>query len=254
MSMATLSYWRVGNPGERCLRDSLLAPSEVHAVLMQLDGPFRVLGELMFATGLRVEALLALRVRDIDLAAGEIIVRAVDGTPQRYLRLSDRLVGAVRLQVEAARSLFAADRVAGRGEVPLPAGLGELFPLAGHRGCWQFLFPSLAPRGAREPRGAMGSGEVQQALAQAGQAAGLRKPVHSHSLRHAFAAHLVARRAPVEDVQELMGHDNRTTTERYIEALRAALEGQRATAAISFARQPSPGREGSRWAPRTAAA
>lgn len=62
---------------------------------------------------------------------------------------------------------------------------------------------------------AMSRQAVWKVVHQAGALAGIHKPIFTHLLRHSFATHLLARGADLRSVQELLGHVNMTTTQRY---------------------------------------
>lgn len=232
MVASNLSYWRVGNPGERCLGAMLLADGEIERVLCHLPGLFRLLGELMYATGLRLEDLLRLRVRDVLADGAELCLRHDGEEVARRVRLSTRLAVAVAEQVRSVGRLFEADLAAGGFGSPLPAGFDRRFPLAGQRACLQHLFPSA--RVARDPvtgrwcRPPLEASAMHEALAVAGRAAGLPGAVQTHALRHAFAARMLKDGVPLEIMRKLMDHENVSTTEQYVAVLRNALEARKA--------------------------
>jgi site-specific recombinase XerD len=231
MVASTLTYWRNGNPGERCLGDSLLTEAEVQRVLQQLRGGFRLLAEILYGTGLRLEEVLALRVRDVAARGHALLIRDAAGEVRRTIQLAPRMAEALVAHQAGVRKLLEDDLVAGQGAV-LPADLDVLYPLAGQRWCWQFVFPSAHVRAhaasGRRVRSHLEADLVHRVLAEAGRAAGLRKPVQTHSLRHAFAARLVSEGVSVDGLQRAMGHANRSTTLQYFEVLNAALESARA--------------------------
>jgi integrase len=233
MVASTLTYWRNGNPGERCLGDSLLTAVEVKRVLQHLRGGFRLLAELLYGTGLRLEEVLALRVRDVAARGHELLLRDGAGEVRRAIQLDPRIAEALAAHLSGVRLLLEDDLVSGQGAA-LPADLDALYPLAGQRWCWQFVFPSANVRAdaatGRLVRSHLEADLVHRVLADAGRAAGLRKLVQTHSLRHAFAARLVGEGVSVDDLQRAMGHANRSTTIQYFEVLNAALEGARAGA------------------------
>src|SRR5258708_26940489 len=86
-------------------------------------------------------------------------------------------------------------------------GLRTYWKIVGPKHC---LFPS---RLSGEP---MTSGAVQEACDQARQRCGVQKPITPHSLRHAFATHLLEAGADVRTIQLLLGHRSLSTTARYL--------------------------------------
>jgi site-specific recombinase XerD len=74
-----------------------------------------------------------------------------------------------------------------------------------------WLFPSVNPTRPISPKA------VFLACRNAAQAAGISKPVHPHSLRHAFATHLLEAGVNLRTIQILLGHANLKTTARYLQ-------------------------------------
>lgn len=231
MVASTLTYWRNGNPGERSMADGLLTEAEVQRVFAHLRGGFRLLAEVLYASGLRVEEALALRVRDVSPNGREVSLRDRAGAVVRTILLPARVADALCAHLDGVRLLFEDDLSAGQGAA-LPPELDALYPLAGQRWCWQFVFPSARLRPdvstGRQVRGQLETDLVHQILARAGQEAGLQKQVQTHSLRHAYAARLIVEGRSIEDLQRAMGHANRSTTVQYADVLRAALESRSA--------------------------
>ena len=106
------------------------------------------------------------------------------------------------------------------------------------------LFVSLRSRRAAtdgQPR-RLGARDVRRILAGRAAAVGIADRVHPHRLRHSYATHLLDMGAGLRDIQELLGHESLSTTQKYtavsMEHLRQVYDG-----AHPRARQ-SPGREG----------
>jgi len=120
----------------------VLTHSEVKQVLAELDGHHRLMVELLYGSGVRLNELLNLRVKDLDFELMTITVRSGKGGKDRVTLLPASLVTRLREQVELVKKLHQRDLEDGYGEVYLPYALARKYPNAARETGWQFLFPS----------------------------------------------------------------------------------------------------------------
>jgi len=196
---------------------------ELQAIFSQLQGSYWLMAQLMYGSGLRQAECLSLRIKDIDFATHNLIVRTGKGGKDRVTLLPEKLEGRLRTQLELVAALHKKDLEEGYGEVYMPDALGRKFPSAAKSLAWQYLFPASRvgpdPRSGVVRRHHVHPTAVSKALKRAVNLAKINKPAKCHSLRHSFATHLLEAGYDIRTIQELMGHSDVTTTEIYLHVL-----------------------------------
>jgi integron integrase len=197
----------------------VLSQADTQALLSHCTGTPGLIIRLLYGTGMRVNEALRLRVGDIDLARGIITVRRGKGGKDRTTCLPQSLVTPLRAQLADRASLHAVDIARGKADVYLPDALARKYPRAAQELAWQWLFASpgyqTCPRTGAYRRHHLTDRTIQRAIKQAARAAGITVAVHPHTLRHCFATHLLECGADIRTVQELLGHNDVSTTQIY---------------------------------------
>lgn len=158
----------------------VLSPDEVLLLLSCVPGHKpRTILTVCYAAGLRISEAIALQPTDIDSQRMTIRVDQGKGHKDRYVMLSEKLLELLRAWYRCAR--------------PKP-----------------WLFPGAIP-GRHITREGVG-----YSCQLAHQRSGLSKPVSPHSLRHAFAVHLLESGTDLRTIQLLLGHRSLATTARYL--------------------------------------
>ena len=127
----------------------VLSQEETRQLLAQMDGRAWLIASLLYGTGMRLREALRLRVKDVDFARNEILVRDGKGGKDRRTMLPRALEGPLQREIERVRVLHARDLAEGFGDARLPHALAHKYPDAGRGFGWQFVFPST--RRARDP-------------------------------------------------------------------------------------------------------
>ncbi len=201
----------------------VLTRDEVRDVLDRMDGVPRIVATVLYGSGLRLLEGLQIRVKDLDLARGEITVRAGKGARDRRTMLPRGVVAALRHHLESVRDQHSRDLAEGAGWVEMPEALDRKYPNAGREWPWQWVFPAtrqyVHPATRQVRRHHLHETVLQRALRSAVLAAGLSKRATCHSLRHSFATHLLEDGYDIRTVQELLGHKDVSTTMIYTHVL-----------------------------------
>jgi integron integrase len=197
----------------------VLSPDEVRVLLKHLDGSMRLIGQLLYGCGLRLLECLRLRIKDVDFARLQIIVRGGKGDKDRVTMLPVSVAEPLREHLAGVKRLHDGELAAGRGDVWLPEALDKKFRGASQSWVWQWVFParqlSKDPESGRIRRHHVHENAVQKAMQAAVVRAGLAKRATCHTLRHSFATHLLENGYDIRTVQDLLGHKDVATTQIY---------------------------------------
>ena len=177
------------------------------------------MARLMYGAGLRLMECCRLRVKDVDFARLQLVVRQGKGDKDRIVMLPLGVRGRLAEQVRQRQMLHERDLARGLGRVALPDALDVKYPAAPASLEWQFVFASRQlsrdPRGDELRRHHVFEGSVQRAVTTAVRGLDLKKRISCHTLRHSFATHLLELGYDIRTVQELLGHADVSTTMIY---------------------------------------
>ena len=209
----------------------VLTRAEVRALLSQLQGTHWLVAGLLYGSGLRLTEGLRLRVKDLALERGELIVREGKGGSDRVTMLPAALDIALRAHLQRLRAWYEEERRCGRPGVTLPCALARKYPEAGTRWGWQYLFPAAGlcrdPYSGLPARHHVHEKMIQRAVQGAVRKAQLTQPASCHTLRHCFATHLLEDGYDIRTVQELLGHTDLKTTMIYTHVMTKGARGVR---------------------------
>lgn len=210
---------------------TVLTPDEVKSVILEMSGVYQLLVLLLYGSGLRLQEALQLRVKDLDFAGHQLLIRDAKGGESRVTMLPERAVDPLQQQLEKAKRLHQLDLDQGYGATVLPFALARKYPHAGREWIWQYVFPAVSrcqdPRTGAVVRYHLHESGLQKAVKRAVKSVGIAKRVSCHTFRHSFATHLLQNGYDIRTVQELLGHKDVKTTMIYTHVLNRGGRGVR---------------------------
>jgi len=115
----------------------VLTPGEVRDLMLHVEGVAGLIAQLLYGTGMRLMEGVRLRVKDVEFARREILVREGKGNKDRITVLPENLIAPLQAQLQKARALHEKDLAAGLGRVHLPHALAVKYPNADKSWAWQ---------------------------------------------------------------------------------------------------------------------
>jgi len=137
----------------------------------------KLLIELLYSTGLRVNEAVSIRIKDINLAEKLAFVKYGKGKKERFVKLSNKFIMHLNSYLKKRKSQS------------------------------QYLFNSIGSD--------LTTRQAQRAIKNAALRSGIQKKVFCHAFRSSFATHLLDSGVDVRVIQELLGHSNLATTQAY---------------------------------------
>lgn len=173
---------------------SLLTADQIRALLEALPDAcrenYRLMAKLMFGSGMRLDEVLRLRVKDIRFDEGLIAVQEGKGDKAGFVDLPKSLVEELKHQLDYNRSVFEMDRKTGKNGVHLPNGLGVKYPAYAVSWEWFWVFPHWTETkdddGVKH-RHHINDYYVQGAFRETRRNAQLPEHATAHMLRHCYA-------------------------------------------------------------------
>jgi integron integrase len=197
---------------------TVLGKKEIKSFFQHIEGIHALMAKILYGSGLRLMECVRLRIKDVDFDRKRIHVLG-KGDKWRSTILAQPIIREMKIHIDHVKALHHQDLEEGFGEVYIPAPLIRKYKNAAMETQWQYVFPSkkrsIDPRTGRERRHHVQESGLQKAVKRAAHRAGIDKKVTCHTLRHSFATTMLENGINIRMLQELMGHADVKTTERY---------------------------------------
>ena len=201
----------------------VLSSEEALAIIRHTTGIHQLMLQLLYGSGLRLRECMQLRIKDIDFAQSQLVIRSGKGDKDRVTLLPQIIVEPLQIHIKQVRLIHQQDLDLGYGETLLPFAFARKDSNAPRQWVWQYVFPASArsrdPRSESIIRHYIHESGLQKALKASVHLAKISKRVSCHTFRHSFATHLLQNGYDIRTIQELLGHKDVKTTMIYTHVL-----------------------------------
>lgn len=203
----------------------ILSAEELTSLFNALQGSFKLIAQLLYGCGFRLEEGLTLRIKDLDFSRNIIILKQGKGKKDRSLPLPQALLSQLKSHIQNVRYIFDKDmKDETCSGVFLPESLQNKSKQYARDWGWYWLFPAreltLVKEECCHRRYHIHETTFQRALQKAAADAQITKRVKSHMLRHTFSTDLLAAGYDIRQIQDLLGHTDVRTTMIYTHIVR----------------------------------
>jgi integron integrase len=206
----------------------VLSRKEIERLLSCSDGTEKLILEMLYGTGLRVNELVNLRIKDIDFDQKRIQVIGGKGNKDRFTILPSPIIEKLRHHIEKVEILHRQDLQKGNGIAYMPDRLGIKYRNLGKDIGWQFVFPSKKvfrdQITGNTGRWHLDNATISKLVRRAAMRSKISKRISPHTLRHSFATHLMESGVNLRIIQELLGHNSPETTMIYTHVMQTTLQ------------------------------
>lgn len=198
---------------------TVLSKEEARLVISNMKGMPKLVTFLLYGTGMRISEAMRLRVQDVDFQNSQIYIRNSKGLKDRTTLLPKPLKKTLLKQLNRVKKIHEVDLLKGYGRAPVPKAIARKYPTSETDSSWQYVFPSSIisenKRSGKLCRHHASPSTIRKEIKRAVKLTGISKKVSAHTFRHTFATQMLQSGYDIRLVQDLLGHKNIKTTQKY---------------------------------------
>lgn len=200
----------------------VFSSEEALKVISFLKMESKLMSQIMFGSGLRLNEVCSLRIKDIDFGNNRIIVHSGKGDKDRVVILPQLIIPDLKLQIQHCQIVYSRNAMnSNYAGVILPDGIANKYPGAAISFEWFYLFPARNLICEINKQYHIHDSLLQKQVKWAIKKSGINKAASCHTFRHSFATVSLINGMDIRTLQELLGHNSIRTTQVYLHILPA---------------------------------